>query len=88
MNSTELGGRTASTVERDRQIRTRLTELGAPDQANGTSESIRFATTLIAPSSNLMTPARRARIRTCLISSKMPNGAATFNPDYKSGQTD
>ncbi len=87
MNNTALGRKTVSTVELDQQTCSRLTELGAPDHANGATESIRFTTTLIAPSNNSMTPARQARIRSCLISCKVPNDVSTFNPDYKSGQT-
>lgn len=86
MNNTELGGKTASTAKHDRQTRSRRTQLGAPDQVNGASGSIRSTATLIAPSNNSTTPATQARVTPRLISSKMPNDATTFNPGCKSGQ--
>lgn len=86
VNNTELGRKPVSTVERGRQTCSRLTEPGAPDQANGASGSVRFTATLIAQSNNSITPGRQARLRLCLISSKMPDDATTFNSGYKSGQ--
>jgi hypothetical protein len=88
MNNTELGRKTASAVESDRQACSRMTEPGAPDQANSASDSSHFAAGQTAASSNSMTLARQARIRTCFISSEMPNDASSFNPAYKCGQTD
>jgi hypothetical protein len=88
MNKTELGRKAASTVERDGLTCSWLTEPGAPDQANSAPGSMRFTSRQIAPPSNSMNLARQARNRTCLISSEMSNDAPTFNPVYKSGQTD